>query len=63
VRYNHNLFAPVKAKKTLVTPEEKQGILDAMRQHKASANYWAATFKRLPETILKFAKEAGIELA
>lgn len=60
--HNVNAFVPVRAKKTLVTAEEKAEIVAAMRGSRHSARYWAATFKRLPETILKFAAEAGIDL-
>ena len=59
---NPRNFIPVQVKKTLVTPEERTSIIAALRQSKHTARYWAATFKRLPTTIEKFAVEAGVEL-
>lgn len=55
-------FTPVKIHKHLLTAEEKESILAAMRSQKQPVKYWAAVFKRLPATIRKLAAEAQIEL-
>ncbi len=59
---NPRNWQPGRIKQTLVTPEEKAGMLEAMRAKVMPARYWAGVFKRLPATVVKFATEAGIKL-
>lgn len=58
------LWTPIKAKKSLVSPEEKASILAAIASDPTkNAKFWGQQFKRLPATIVKFATEAGLKLA
>ena len=53
--------APHVRKDLLLAPERAQ-IVAAMRLQVQSAWYWAAKFRRLPATIVKFAIAEGIRL-
>lgn len=55
---------PLKIHKHLLGAEEKVHILRTLKESgsRMDVHHWASVFKRLPATIEKLAKEAGVEL-
>ena len=57
-------WRPALVKKSLLTPTEKQAIVEAIRADATKdARFWSARFRRLPATITRIATEAGLELS